>query len=200
MERGGPLSSALSLTMPVRSAATTAMGGATTAAMGSCSAAAGVRRRAAAITAARSRVSAAGRSVCASLRRITAIAGRRVSLWRVRATTGGTAAPSSRSACTSPRWAIIPARGHSVVRRAVGAAKAVRGPAMIRRIALRAPRACVVGASRWRMAPRSPVLPRGRSAVVCSAGAQSVGVHRVHGTVRSTGARRRTRHDGAVLD
>lgn len=159
MERGGPLSSALSLTMPVRSAATTAMGGATTAAMGSCSAAAGVRRRAAAITAARSRVSAAGRSVCASLRRITAIAGRRVSLWRVRATAGGTAAPSSRSACTSPRWAIICAGGHGrVVGRAAGAAKALRGLTVIGRVALRAPTARVVGCALTAAVSRNAVL------------------------------------------
>jgi hypothetical protein len=144
-ERGGPSCIALILTMPVRTAATT-MRGATASAVGSCSTATGMWGSTAAIAAAGSRVGAAGRSVRACLRRVTAIVGRRVSvtLWRVGAATASIGPAIGSGACTGPRRTIIPARGHSVIGRAIGAAEAVRGLAMISRIALCAPRARVI--------------------------------------------------------
>lgn len=198
-EGGGPLRKALNLAMPVRTAATATMGSATASTVRSCSTAAGMRGRAAAIAAARSRVRAARRRVRARLRRIAAIVGRRVPLWRVRAAAASIGAAIGRRACAGPRRAIIRARGRGVVGRIVGASEAIRSLAMISRIALRAPTARVVRSSGCRTALRLIVLLRSSSAVVCSASAQSVGIHRMHGNVRSACARRGTRHDGAVL-
>src|SRR5271169_490945 len=194
--------------MAVRTAPSASVGGSAAAAVRGTSPTASMRGAAAAVAAARSRVGPAGRGIrtCESPvrargRGIAAIVRRCVPLWRVRATAARICAAIGRSACTSPRRAIICTGGHGrVVGRAAGTAETLRGLTVIGRVALRAPTARIVSIGGWRTIAREIILPRGRSRVPRMPSVQAAHIHSADWNVRSPCRRRGTRHDGAILD